>query len=211
MTNNPQRPTFNSVLTILADAFSKEGREGGERAASTLRQAISQPYRPCLSTSDPGPVLDHACHLPDALPFSRYILACRSLLDWTSWEGEGLTQEISSKLYTTELVGPDGHIEASDVRVGLLVSDADTDYPISSHSGEETYLVIAGHAEWKVASEPYTIKTPGKLIHHPAWVPHGRRTKAQPFLGAWRWSGDLDLSTFSVQLERGITKQRNER
>jgi quercetin dioxygenase-like cupin family protein len=101
-------------------------------------------------------------------------------------------------LFTTELVGPDGHVDADDVRVGLLVSDTDTDYPISSHSGEETYYVIAGLAEWTVGDQRYAPKPPGSFVHHPSWVPHGRKTRNEPFLGAWRWSGNLDLSTFSV-------------
>ena len=106
---------------------------------------------------------------------------------------------MAANLYSAELVGPDGHFEAPDVRVGLLLFEAETNYPISSHSGEETYLVIAGVAEWKVAETPYTAQVPGSLIHPPAWILHGRRTGDEPFLGTWRWSGDLDLTSFKVE------------
>lgn len=192
------RSDFNTLLSDLADAFSKEGREGGRLAADALRAAAAKPYRRTASTSDPGAVLGAACALSGALPMARPILACRSLLDWTSWKGDGLAADISANLFTTELVGPDGHVIAETVRVGLLVSDADTDYPVSSHSGEETDLVISGTAEWTVAGAPYAPEPPGAFIHHPAWALHGRRTTDQPFLGAWRWSGNLDLSSFSV-------------
>lgn len=120
------------------------------------------------------------------------------MLDWMRWQGKGLAADTSSRLFTAELVGPDGQITATDIRVGLLVSAARTDYPVSSHSGEETYLVLAGTAEWTVGEQAYEARPPGTLIHHTALAPHGRRTLDEPFLGAWRWSGDLDLSSFSV-------------
>ena len=192
------RASFGQLLSALADAFEQEGREGGMLAAAALRDSQAKAYRRTVATCDPGPVLESACTLPDALPMAAHVVACQSMLDWTNWMGEGLEEEISLRLFTTELVGPDGHIPAEQVRVGLLVSDAHTDYPISSHSGEETYLVVAGLADWTVGDIPYIAKPPGTLIHHPAWVPHGRRTKDQPFVGAWRWSGDLDLSSFSI-------------
>lgn len=187
-----------ALLTRLAEAFEGEGRGGGTLAAMRLRKCNAGDYRRTQSTEDPGLLLASACALPDALPMSQHVLSCRSLLDWALWEGEGLAADVSSRLFTSELLGPDGHYPAEDVRVGLLLSDRQTDYPISSHSGEETYLVLAGIAEWTVGDAPYAPKPPGALIHHPAWTPHGRRTLGQPFLGAWRWSGDLDLKSFAV-------------
>ncbi len=193
-----ERTTFNTLLAALAEAFALEGREGGNLAAAALRAAMGQPYRRAHATSDPGALLESACALPGALPVASLVLACRPYIDWTHWEGEGLAADVSSRLYTAELIGPDGHVAAEGVRGGLLVSDAGTDYPVSSHSGEETHYVIAGVAEWTVGDMPYAPQAPGALIHHPAWVLHGRRTGSEPFLGAWRWSGDLDLSSFSV-------------
>lgn len=193
-----QQSDFSELLLALAEAFSREGRTGGRQAARALRLADINDYRRTASHSNPLAVLRAACALPNALTLSKLILRCEPLLDWTSWEGEGLSATVSERLYTTELLGPDGQIPAEGVRVGLLVSDCGTDYPVSSHSGEETYLVIAGVAEWTLGESGYAPRAPGDMIHHPAWVPHGRRTGSEPFLGAWRWSGDLDLSSFSV-------------
>jgi hypothetical protein len=50
--------------------------------------------------------------------------------------------------------------------------------------GEETCLVISGEAERPVGDGAYVTRPAGTL--------------AEPFLGAWRWGGDLDLSSFSV-------------
>ena len=198
MPNATDREAFDGLLDALSAAFDAEGRPGGSAAAAALRDAKSGPYHRVASQTDPGAILEAACALPGALAVAEQVLACRSLIDWTSWSGEGLAEDISANLYTAELVGPDGHVAADGVRVGLLVSAADTDYPVSSHSGEETYLVLSGVAEWTVDGGPYERQKPGALIHHPAWVPHGRRTLDQPFLGAWRWSGDLDLTSFRV-------------
>lgn len=198
MPDSTDREAFDELLDALAAAFDAEGRPGGAAAAMALREARTGSYRRAASDSDPAEILDAVCALAHALPVAAQVLASRHLIDWTSWSGEGLAEDVSANLYAAELVGPDGHIAAAGVRVGLLVSAADTDYPVSSHSGEETYLVISGVAEWTADGGPYEPHRPGALIHHPAWVEHGRRTSDQPFLGAWRWSGDLDLSSFRV-------------
>lgn len=187
------------LLGALAAAFSREGRPGGDQAVEALQAADTGNYRRAASGSNPDALLDAACALPDALPAAGLVHECRTLIDWTCWQGEGLADTISANLHSAELVGPDGHIPAEHVRIGLLLSEPGTDYPVSSHSGEETYLVLSGSAEWIVGDEPYTLHPPGSLIHHPAWAPHGRRTLGEPFLGAWRWSGDLDLKSFRVE------------
>ena len=192
---------LQDLLGALADGFAGEGRPGGDAAAAALRAADPAAYRRMPSASQPVALLYAACALPDAMPAAGLVAACCPLIDWTPWEGEGLEAEVSARLHSAELLGPDGHIPAVDVRVGLLLSEPATDYPVSSHSGEETYLVLAGTAQWTVGGSPYTAHAPGTLIHHPAWEKHGRRTSVEPFLGAWRWSGDLD----SLQLSSGVT------
>ena len=156
---------LTALMSGLAETFADEGRDGGALAAARLGSSLQTAYRRTQSANEPGGLLTAACTLPDAHPFSQHVLSCRSLLDWTLWQGEGLATDVSSRLFTTELLGPDGHFPADDVRVGLLVSDTQTDYPVSNHSGEETYLVLAGVAEWTVGDAPYTAKPPGALIH----------------------------------------------
>ncbi len=186
------------LLSGLADAFRQEDRKGGIEAATALSKADISGYRSMTSDKDPSRLLAKISELDNCQPMMKLVAKCQSLLAWTCWEGSGLESEISSKLFTTELVGPDGHIPAENVRIGLLASESWTDYPVSNHSGEETYFVIAGVAEWTVGKSDYAPRQPGEFVHHPAWELHGRRTLDEPFLGAWRWSGDLDLSSFSV-------------
>ncbi|MEZ5935694.1 MAG: dimethylsulfonioproprionate lyase family protein [Alphaproteobacteria bacterium] len=193
-----ERASWTRLLAALAQAFDEEGRPGGNLAAHRLRQAIDRPRRTLPSPSPPNQLLATACHHPEALPIAASVLACSEWIAWQHWASDKLASAVSSCLYTAELIGPDGHVTDDAVRVGLLLSDRATDYPISRHAGEETYLVISGVADWSVDGADYRPHPPGAFIHHPSWAPHGRRTLDEPFLGAWRWSGDLDLSTFSI-------------
>ena len=194
-----EREALNDLLVALADAFAREGRSGGDQASAALRTACDKPWHPAQASADPGALLALCCKLQGATPLAELIHECRNFIDWTHWEGEGLRDNVSANLFSAELVGPDGHVAAPGVRVGLLVSDKHTDYPVSSHSGEETYLVVSGTAEWIVGDGDYQARPPGSFIHHPSYVPHGRRTNDEPFLGVWRWSGDLDLTSFRVE------------
>lgn len=193
-----ERDSIDSLLESLAKVYGNEGRPGGDAACAALRAAHGSAFRRFATSSDPVNVIGKASIQASALSMVSTILESWRLFGWANWEGEGLSDDVSSHLYTTELVGPDGHFNDNTVRIGLLVSDANTDYPISRHSGEETYFIISGTAEWSVDGNPYKAQAPGTYVHHPAWVPHGRRTTAEVFLGAWRWSGDLNLSSFSV-------------
>lgn len=194
-----QRIVLDKLLEELSAAFRQEGRPGGDLAAIRLLEAKQLPYRGISGKAAPEDLVSGVASLPDALSIARLVLDCGSILSWENWEGDGLENGVSANLFSTELVGPDGHFYSKDVRVGLLISDANTDYPASNHSGEETYFILSGHAEWTLNHSPYKVLPPGSYVHHPSWEIHGRRTRSEPFLGAWRWSGDLDLSSFSVQ------------
>lgn len=189
---------FARLCLLLAQRFQAEPRGGAREASVALRAAANAEPQQCVDASPP-PVLEAAAALPGALPEAQLALECAPLLAWSNWGEGALAEDTAKGLWTAELVGPDGAVRERTVRVGLLVSDRGIDYPRSSHAGEETYLALAGTAQWTVGDEPYQSHPPGAFIHHPSWVPHGRRTGDEPFLGAWRWSGDLDLSKFRLQ------------
>lgn len=189
---------LDSLLVELAAIYAAEGRPGGDQAAAALESARTMPFRSLTGGADPGILVKRACSQPGAMSAAGLVGRIWRQLHWGNWGETELDDAVSSSLFSTELVGPDGHFEHSGVRVGLLISAPATDYPLSSHSGEETYFVISGTAEWVVEGADYTPKKPGTFIYHPAWVAHGRRTLGETFLGAWRWSGDLDLASFRV-------------
>ena len=174
---------FDKLLGELAEIYLREGRSGGVAASEVLKLSRIQELR--LPTEEPSAIADDlmrkVCAHPLALPISLSIMACRKLFRWNNWGNDVLPREISRRLFTVELVGPDGVCHHDEVRVGLQMSEGYTDYPVSSHSGEETHFVISGTAEWTAGGDPYSIKTPGEFVHHPAWTPHGRRTLDEPY------------------------------
>lgn len=189
---------LSEIFDALLVTFGDEGRPGGDAAVHALTQARRIDMDLSTGESAPRSLLEAAVDQPSALPLSSAVCACARLLHWQHWAEGKLDSAVSSNLYTTELIGPNGIWHDPAVRIGLLVSAADTDYPVSSHSGEETYFVISGVAEWTLDDGIYRPVRPGEMVHHPAWKPHGRRTLDEVFLGAWRWSGDLDLDSFRV-------------
>ena len=193
---------LDRLLLALIDAWRREQRPGGDVAVQALLSARQTEIELEIGETAPLSLLEAAAEQQGAMPLAATVLECCQCFHWQHWAEGTLDAEVSANLYTTELVGPDGLVYDADARIGLLVSAADTDYPVSSHSGEETYLVISGVAEWTLDDGLYRSVPPGELVHHPAWKSHGRRTLDEVFLGAWRWSGDLDLASFRVD-ERG--------
>lgn len=189
---------FATLCVKLADRFQAKERPGARSAADALRAAsLTDPM--ATPANVPQEQLTRAAALPGALPEAQDAARCAPILCWSHWAEDKLDDDVSGGLWTAELVGPDGAVSDKSVRVGLLYSDPHVDYPLSSHAGEETYLVLAGTAEWRLVDTDYAAQPPGALVHHPSWKPHGRRTLSEPFLGAWRWSGDLDLSKFKLE------------
>lgn len=192
------RDELHALCVALAAAFGAGGRAGGRLAAQRLLGAASETARPRPARADLGATLRTACEAQDAVPAARLVAALADVLPWQLWKGEGLSPDVSSRLFTAEILGPDGLLPAADVRVGCLLSEAHTHYRLSCHAGEETYFVMSGTATWFMEGAEDARHPPGALVHHRAWVRHGRGTGPQPFLGAWRWSGDLDLTAFEV-------------
>lgn len=195
---------FKALCAALADRFSQEGRAGAEAAQRALLRAAQMhpdvPDRAPEQRIAAERIAAAAAH-PQALPEAALAARCATLLGWAHWGTGTLDDATAAGIRTAELVGPDGAVRVDDVRVGLLHCDAAVDYPRSAHAGEETYLVLSGTALWSVGEDAPVAHPPGALVHHPSWVPHARRTLDEPFLGAWRWSGELDLSTFALAPE----------
>ena len=191
------RKQVNDVLLFLADVYAREGRPGGDLAGESL-VAATKGSIDLEPSAWPEELITLANTQEQALPIISTIVGCASVFKWSNWGEEILDGQVSGNLYFTELVGPDGLFADTSVRVGLQVSDKFIDYPLSSHAGEETHYVLSGTAHWILEGQDYIEKAPGSYVYHPAWKAHGRRTGGQIYLGAWRWSGDLDLDSFRL-------------
>lgn len=91
----------------------------------------------------------------------------------------------------TEILGPRGRVVKEDYALGLLALAPRTLYPAHLHPADESYIVLAGRADWQVAEGPWCEEPPGAIRHHPSTVPHAMRTGAEPLLAAWLWSGNI--------------------
>ena len=66
-----------------------------------------------------------------------------------------LYEEHSNFKAHVELLGPTGLLASSKVRIGLYGMLPHCEYGLRTHPAEETYIMLAGSAFWKVANTPY--------------------------------------------------------
>ena len=90
-----------------------------------------------------------------------------------------------------ELFGPAGLVASSKVRIGLYGMLPHCEYGLRTHPAEETYIMLAGSAFWKVADAPYQRLFPGERSHHPSMVPHATCTGEDAFMSIYVWDGDI--------------------
>ncbi len=90
-----------------------------------------------------------------------------------------------------ELLGPTGLVVSSKVRIGLYGMLPHCEYGLRTHPAEETYIMLAGSAFWKVADAPYQRLFAGQRSHHPSMVPHATKTRDDAFMSIYIWDGDI--------------------
>ncbi len=100
-----------------------------------------------------------------------------------------------------ELIGPGRPVESADLLVGLLLLGPEMHYPDHAHPAEEIYHVVAGHADWWREGEGWRRKPPGSVIHHAPMMRHAMRTKDEPLLALYCWTGDV--KTYATMTEAG--------
>jgi hypothetical protein len=88
------------------------------------------------------------------------------------------------------LVGPDGHVDAPDCRMGVYLQPANVYYPGHAHDAEEFYLIVSGSADWTAGERRFTAE-PGHVIHHAPAESHVMTTTGSALLACWAWQGDI--------------------
>ena len=125
-------------------------------------------------------------------PACRAVLEVRAALPWVYHYGERAGEEsLASRIAFAELIGPDGPMSTADARVGLTLIAPRTFYPLHAHPAVELYWVMSGHAEWLTAGSTQ-VAAPGRFVLHHSNQPHAMRTRDEPLLALWGWSGDID-------------------
>ena len=191
---------FYDVLAELADMFDAENRIGGHETAQELRAICGKVHTPLLPAHQVLTETTKTALSINPLPISKKIAKVMPLIDWhNSGMVDGrIRPEISNHMATAELVGPDGMIYSEHLRVGLFVQSANLNYVTRKHAAEETFIMLGGSAYWQVEDEPPTLCKTGDMIFHPSNIPHVSITKDEPFIAAWRWTGDIRFDQYTL-------------
>jgi len=96
-----------------------------------------------------------------------------------------------------QVIGPGSLVTRDDLRVGLFMLPRASVYPDHQHGADEVYIVLAGSGEWSLERGAYTRKRTGDIIDVPSMTIHALRTKAEPALVLWSWTGDIAMKRYS--------------
>jgi len=97
---------------------------------------------------------------------------------------------LGAKIAFAEVIGPDGLLDAADIRAGFTFMAPGVLYPSHDHPAHELYVVISGRALW-TRSGVATWQDPGAVIVHASLEPHAMETFAEPLLALYSWRGDM--------------------
>ena len=176
---------FDELCGILDGKTSIERHAQAElqraRAEAPLKQdlvTLAPPFLEVMAQDDALPI----CDLIAKLPFQ-----------WAppKTSSDPLYEEHSHFKAHVELLGPAGLVASSKVRIGLYGMLPHCEYGLRTHPAEETYIMLAGSAFWKVADAAYQRLFPGERSYHPSMVPHATLTGEDAFMSIYVWDGDI--------------------
>jgi len=185
---------LDALRTTLADHYRTEARpEAARTAASFLAGTLAaEPRPPCALDA-----LIRGTSASSTLPAARAVLAAQELIPWGTNPVADRTGSIADIIAVATLMSPEGPILSADYRLGLFYQRPDSYYPLHNHDADETYVILAGCADW-TAGEDRRPRAAGDMIHHPSRMPHAFRTGPEGLLALWRWSGDISTHSYAI-------------
>jgi hypothetical protein len=138
-------------------------------------------------------------HLPAALALARthapevasVLEPIAELLSWRySYPPRYDERGLESAMGWAEMVGPEASVRSGEVCFGLTLIGPDSYYLPHRHPAIELYRVLAGSAEWTAAGQT-VMQPPGAYILHPMNSVHAMRTREEPLLAIYSWTGDV--------------------
>ena len=189
-------------IAVLIDVFASTLRTLDTAPANGFAARIAG-HNGCDRGLTPGRVdgcrdLPAACsHMPERLADARdAVMALDLFLDWREAPHDAIPEGCWWDHAYVELVGPHGHIDAGDFRLGLYLQAPNAIYAAHAHRAEEFYMVLAGTADWLRDGKMCRDVPPGAIRHHPPDVSHATTTHAEPLLALWGWSGDIGFDSY---------------
>jgi dimethylpropiothetin dethiomethylase len=187
-------------LICFLNALGKRIKENKTDIANNMSDVLLGPLKiqkdkPPISPTcsfDPKLLLPHESNLINLLK------DCINLLSWREAGFGKLPESISKQICVTELIGPNGFFEHSNIRIGLLLQRPETNYPWHHHAAEELYFVLSGKAYWAVDQKEPRLNSTESFIHHKSDQSHCMITRNNHMLAVWGWTGDINGSTYSI-------------
>lgn len=149
------------------------------------------------------PVVQHARAALDGGNYetAELIAAIRPIIKYLPWKYHYSERSdnpgLADKMAFAEIIGPEAPLRSRQVCLGLTLIGPDTFYPDHYHPAAELYYVLSGTAAWSLDGSRPQENPPDSFILHPSNAVHSMRTKREPLLALYTWSGD-DVITSSV-------------
>jgi quercetin dioxygenase-like cupin family protein len=102
---------------------------------------------------------------------------------------------LAVRIAFADVLGPEGPVRCSHLRLGLTLVAPHTLYPMHAHPARELYFVLSGRAEW-TAGDVLRHPPPGAFVLHPSGVAHAMRTADEALLAVYVWRGDIMTAPF---------------
>jgi mannose-6-phosphate isomerase-like protein (cupin superfamily) len=201
------------LLSALRRDFAQRGLIADEAGAEALCISALLDELPLLSLPSSLGIFtrnQHPAtrHLDDALvaaggPTVELLTAIRPVahdLPWRySYERREDAPSLGEKIAYAEIVGPDAPYRSAIFCLGLTLIAPESLYPLHRHPAVELYYVLSGTATWSLNHRDRDLP-PGEFVLHPSLAAHAMRTRREPLLAVYTWSGG-DIHTPSVYVE----------
>lgn len=196
----PKQHHFRQMLAALAALFAAENRPGGTEVAMAVSGALLGPLNLRKTRNPQLSGLAETVLASSPHPVARLIVPA---LPYVHWHFAGLDDgrirpDIAKRMLTAELIGPDGVIFDATVRMGLFLQAPGLSYVTRMHAAEETFVMLGGRGWWSTNDRRALARGAGAVIHHPSMTPHASRTRQDPLLAAWRWTGDIGWDGYKL-------------
>jgi mannose-6-phosphate isomerase-like protein (cupin superfamily) len=201
------------LLSALRRGFAQRGLISDEAGAEALRISallgelppLSLPFLSGEFTRNQHPAtryLDDALAAADG-PIAELLTATTPVahdLPWRySYEQREDAPSLGEKIAYAEIVGPEAPYRSAIFCLGLTLIAPESLYPPHRHPAVEIYYVLSGTASWSLNHRERELP-PGTFVLHPSLAAHAMRTRCEPLLAAYTWSGE-DIHTPSEYVE----------
>ncbi|MDP6473553.1 MAG: dimethylsulfonioproprionate lyase family protein [Alphaproteobacteria bacterium] len=178
-----------AAAVALCESRADEDGAAAGHFAGIAGQALAAPINP----DPPAPRRLPACrHL--ASVEAAVLAEMAESLHWTqnpNYLGDPKMRAFVQDYAYAELLGPGGIAVSEDAALGLLLIGPHRYYPPHHHPARETYLTVAGEADWWRHGEDWRTLPAASFITHEPDMVHAMRTAEQPLLALYAWSGEI--------------------